>query len=120
MNINRNTIVAVSVLIILLPLGYSAVYAVFARGGEASEPFIEMPDGETCVGGKSGEYMRYHHMDFLKDIRDDAVRKGERGEIGINSCRECHTSRERFCNQCHDAVNLHLGCFHCHYYPLNP
>ena len=118
--LNNNTrvmVVAISALIILLPLGYSVVCFAFSQGSQSEQPFLEKPDEqyENCV--KETTYMRFHHMDFLKGIRDEVVREEIRGEIGLNSCRKCHTSRERFCDRCHNAVNLHLDCFSCHYYP---
>jgi len=107
-------VVAVSALIILFPLGYSVVGVAFSP----PRPFLEKPDEkhENCVRDTS--YMRFHHMDLLKELREEAVREGKGGEISVNSCRECHTSRKQFCNQCHNAVNLYVDCFGCHYYPL--
>ena len=61
--------------------------------------------------------MRRHHWELLRGVREEIVRYGKRGEIGLDRCRECHTSRERFCNVCHDAVSLTPDCFDCHYYP---
>ncbi len=118
--LNNNTkviVVAIPILIILFPLGYSVVSYILSQG-KRPQPFIERPDEkyEKCV--RDTTYMRFHHMDLLKGIRDEIVREGKRGEILLNKCRECHTSRERFCSQCHNAVNLHLDCFDCHYYPL--
>ena len=119
--LDNKTVVAVSVLIILFPLGYSVVSSVFSQSTQGSRPFLEKPDekhGNECVlETEYGLDARFHHMDLLKQLRDDAVRDGKRGGIGFNKCRECHTSRERFCNQCHNAVNLHLDCYRCHYYP---
>ena len=113
----KTAVVPVAALIILFPLGYSVVCSVFSRGAEDGRSFLDKPDknGENCV--RETTYMRFHHMTLLDQIRDEAVRGCKRGEIRLNTCRECHPSRERFCNQCHDAVNLHLDCFRCHYYP---
>jgi hypothetical protein len=61
--------------------------------------------------------MRFYHMNLLKDIRDEFVRDGKRGEIGLYTCKECHTSRADFCNKCHNAVALYPDCYGCHYYP---
>jgi len=113
----RALIVIITVVAILFPLGYSVVSAVFSQGTQSSQPFLEKPDEkyENCV--KDTTYMRFHHMDLLKEIRDEVMREGKRGEIGIGSCRECHTSREQFCDKCHDVANLYVDCFGCHYYP---
>jgi hypothetical protein len=45
------------------------------------------------------------------------VRHGKRGEVCLSKCGECHKSRERFCDRCHNAVSLTPDCFGCHYYP---
>jgi hypothetical protein len=118
---NRKAIaVAVLAAIILFPVGYSIVTYVFARGAADTVPFIEMPDSryDKCV--RETAYMRYHHWELLRQIRDEVVRDGRRGEIGLNSCRECHPNRDRFCNCCHKAVSLSPDCFGCHYYPDTP
>ncbi len=82
-----------------------------------SEPFLDIPEeaGEECV--RETEYMRFHHMDLLKELRDFGVRGGARRSLTFLDCRECHVSRERFCAECHQAVNLSPDCFECHYYP---
>lgn len=118
---NNNTkviVVAIPILIILFPLGYNVVGSVFSQGTQKAQPFIERPDEKYKKCVRDTTYMRFHHMALLKGIRDEIVREGKRGEIRLNNCRECHTSRERFCSQCHSAVNLNLNCFDCHYYPL--
>ena len=125
--LNNNTVVAVVVLIILLPIGYSVVGSALSLGSSGSEPFLELPDakdGERCVVEKEyGQNARFAHMHFLKEIREEAVRKGNRGDVGFDTCWTCHankergTSRARFCDKCHVAVNLYLNCFQCHLDP---
>ncbi len=117
--IRRTHILAavVPVLVILIPLGYSLVGFVFGQGEPAGRPFIERADAkyESCV--RDTEYMRIHHWELLKELRIGAVRDGVRSEITLDTCRQCHPNRARFCNRCHDAVSLHPDCFDCHYYP---
>ena len=113
----KAAVVPIAALIILFPLGYSVVRSVISLGAERGRPFLDAPDAKSAGCVRDTTYMRFHHMDLLKQLRDDAVRKGQRGEVGFNTCRECHQSREGFCNQCHDAVNLRLDCSRCHYYP---
>lgn len=110
-------VVVIPVLLLLLPFGYSLVSALVARKGAAPEAFLERPDPryESCV--KETDYMRFHHWELLRGIREEVVRYGKRGELGLKKCRQCHTSRERFCNRCHEAVSLYPDCFDCHYYP---
>jgi hypothetical protein len=113
----RGIVVTAAVLVILFPFAYSLVSSVLTGSSEIDEVFLELPDPkyQECVREK--EYMRFHHMDLLKEVREQFVRYGNRDEIGFDSCRGCHTSRERFCNRCHNAVSLNLDCFGCHYYP---
>jgi hypothetical protein len=114
--INNNRVwVAVFVIVILAPFVYSLVRPVVARGSAPGDVFIELPDEGECV--RETEYMRFRHMDLLKETREDVIRRGVRGEITLSGCRNCHTYRGQFCNKCHDAVTLSVDCFGCHYYP---
>lgn len=110
-------LVSILGLIILCPLGFFIVRGVVSLGAEPAEPLLERPDEkhESCV--EETEYMRLHHWELLRGIREEVVRYGKRGEVGLDKCRECHTSRERFCDRCHNAVSLKPDCFGCHYYP---
>jgi hypothetical protein len=108
---------ATAILIILIPLGYSIMSSVISPGGGNQDIFLEMPDPKYTECVKETEYMRYHHWELLRSIREEVVRYGIRGEINLNRCKECHTSRDRFCNRCHNAVSLSPDCFDCHYYP---
>lgn len=118
-NDNRKVLfVVIPILIILFPLACSVAGFFFSKDTQRSRPFLEMPDAKYKECVRETIYMRFHHMDVLKAIRDESVREGKAQKITLENCRECHTSRERFCNQCHNAVNLNLGCFSCHYYPL--
>lgn len=119
MRIDKGIVAVLAVLIILLPVGYSVLSAVFSQTTPDGSPFLAKPEGaDRCV--RDTTYMRFHHMDFLKELRNQAAREGIRGDVTIAGCRDCHTNRKQFCNRCHDAVNLHLDCFRCHYYPLEP
>ncbi len=105
------------VLILLIPLGYSVVGGILPQDPASLELFLEYPDAkhENCI--KDTTYMRYHHWELLRGVREEVVRYGKRGEIGLHQCQECHTSRERFCDRCHHATSLTPDCFDCHHYP---
>ena len=106
--------VAVMALVIVSPIGFSAVSSAISRG---PQPFLERPDQGQRACVKDTEYMRFHHMDYLKEIREEYVRYGIREAKGLSSCKGCHTNRERFCDRCHQTVDLNIDCFGCHYYP---
>ena len=112
----RVLLAMVLVVIILSPFGFSVISRV-ATSTDQTELFLERPDPEheNCV--RETEYMRYHHWELLGKIREDVVRYGQREDAGLRGCRDCHTSRERFCDRCHDAASVWPDCFGCHYYP---
>lgn len=112
---NNRVAVWIFVLIILAPFAYSVVRPVVTRGSSPGDVFIELPDEGECI--REIEYMRFHHMDLLKETREDVIRRGVRGDVTLGGCRDCHTYRGQFCNKCHDAVTLSVDCFGCHYYP---
>ena len=116
-NKRLGAVVIVLLALTLLPLGSSLVRFAFARGDQMAGTFLELPEteGASCV--RETEYMRFHHMDLLKQIREEFVRDGIRGNVSLQACRGCHPSRAQFCDQCHEAASVILDCFGCHYYP---
>jgi len=112
-------VVLVPLILILVPIGFGAASALIAPDAGQPDPFLEAPttDSELCIMDKDAVYMRYHHMDLLKRIRDRVLRDGDRKGGSFDDCKGCHTSRERFCNRCHELVNLTPDCFGCHDYP---
>lgn len=111
--------VVVPLVLVLIPIGYSAAGALFSAGGD-DEVFLVIPESAGTVCVRSTIFMRYHHMNLLKDMRDEVQRDGVRGAVGFANCRQCHYNRDEFCNRCHEAVNLAPDCFGCHYYPESP
>ena len=107
----------IPVLIIIFPIAYSIFTYDSTPGELSSQPFLERPDAKykNCV--RDTEFMRYHHWQLLRTIREEVVRYGVRGDTGLDMCKDCHTSRERFCTQCHTAVSMTPDCYGCHYYP---
>lgn len=110
-------VVAISLVAILVPVAYSLARHLLGEVSRVPAPFLERPAAkyEKCV--RDTEYMRFHHMELLRQIREEVIREGRRGPIGLSTCRECHTNRSTFCNRCHEAVSLNVDCFGCHYYP---
>ncbi|TET33173.1 MAG: hypothetical protein E3J72_17745 [Planctomycetota bacterium] len=105
-------VVVIAVLIILFPVGYSVVAFAIAP---SAQPFLEEADGEPCV--RDLKYMRHNHWVLLKKVRDEVIHEAKQAEVKLKDCRKCHKSRERFCDKCHNAVNINFNCFDCHYYP---
>jgi len=86
----------------------------------------ELPVGHTeCVESK--EFMRSSHMTLLHQWRDGAVREHKRTYVNqkgkefkkslVGTCMNCHTSKEKFCDQCHSSVGVTMDCWSCHVSP---
>ncbi len=75
----RALLVIILFVILLIPVGYSVIGGVNPRGTTVAEPFLERPAAvyDTCV--KDTEYMRWHHWELLRQVREEIVRYGERG-----------------------------------------
>ncbi len=114
---SSTAIALIPILIILCPLLYSLFSFISVKGDQISEPFYERSDTKYKECVRETEYMRHHHWELLRAVREDVVRYGKRGDINLKKCAECHTSRDRFCNRCHDAVSMVPDCYGCHYYP---
>ena len=103
--------------IMLIPLLITLFSFVFAQDEQSKEVFLQMPDEQYKECVRSTEFMRHNHWELLRAVREDVVRYGVRGEVSLKNCKSCHTSREQFCDKCHNAVSLKPDCFGCHYYP---
>lgn len=116
-NESSSAFAAIPFVIIVLPLLFSVFSFVFAEDKPQDEVFLQMPAPEHKECVRDTEFMRHHHWELLRAVREDVVRYGKRGEISLRKCRDCHTSREDFCMKCHVATSLTPDCFGCHYYP---
>ncbi|MFC1499941.1 hypothetical protein ACFL6T_02860 [Candidatus Zixiibacteriota bacterium] len=114
---NRSRWATIFAVIILLPIGISAFGLDVSRDPEMPDIFLEPvdPQWENCI--RDSTEMRFHHMDILKEIRDNVIRRGIRDEVTLAGCGTCHLNREQFCDRCHAAASVTLDCFRCHYYP---
>jgi hypothetical protein len=104
-------------LLVFIPLCFAVVSQVSSNSTDSSSSFLEKPDPKykDCI--REAGYMRFHHWELLRGIREEVVRYGIRSDVSLSKCRECHIHRERFCDQCHKAAGLSPDCFDCHYYP---
>ena len=106
--------------LILVPIVVSLAGFVFGQSDTGDEPFIEVTQWTETSCVRDARWMRFHHCQLLREIRETVVRDGDRSGITLEDCRRCHANRERFCNECHHEANVNLDCFGCHYYPETP
>ena len=119
----------------------SPFWYTWAAGHPGAPPRLELPEGR-CVEDR--EWMRDHHMQLLDQWRTAVVREGQSTYVSkayrtthemslTKTCMGCHTSRETFCDRCHeyaDVASLHplrqfgttefgktpgIGCWDCHH-----
>ncbi|OEU51068.1 MAG: cytochrome C [Desulfobulbaceae bacterium S3730MH12] len=109
------------VLFVTFPLWFNA----FSTASPVPKP--ELPPGgeKECVAPASE--MRDRHMVLLNEWRDGVLRDGERDVITVGgkqyrkglqmACMQCHTSKEKFCDTCHDYTSVNPFCWDCHLTP---
>lgn len=96
------------------------------RGVSGTIPKPQKPTiSRDCV--KPVEYMRINHMKLLNRWRDEVIRDGNRSFVTVDGklykrgfmigCLKCHTSRKKFCEQCHKYASVRPYCWDCHYVP---
>ncbi|WP_139652686.1 sulfate reduction electron transfer complex DsrMKJOP subunit DsrJ [Raoultibacter phocaeensis] len=118
-------IILFAVLFCLVALSPFLVNAFSASAGpevSTDTPVINELKAKECVA--STEYMKDSHMQLLDQWRNDVVREGSyeyesaSGQIYEKSldetCLECHSNREEFCDACHSYAGVELYCWDCH------
>ena len=117
-------------LIVFLILMTSPIWFNAATGKGAYVPDLELATED--IAGKDqcvmpAEYMRPYHMDLLNEWRDEVVRNGERVHVApdgrkydrslSNTCMDCHSNKDKFCDRCHDYLSVDPYCWECHIEP---
>ncbi len=110
----------VFVLIVTFPIWYN-------HGVAGDVPKPELPkDSKQCV--LPAKEMRVSHMQLLNEWRDEVLRTGDRSFFELegkryqkslqNACIQCHTSKKKFCDTCHDYAAVNTYCWDCHLAPV--
>jgi len=71
--------------------------------------------------------MRKNHVDLLTRWRDWVVRDGDLEYVASDgkeytmsltqTCLECHSNKDKFCDRCHDYLRVSPRCWDCHNVP---
>ena len=108
-------------LLFTFPIWYNKV-----TGKASAVPKPEIITKEKqCV--EPTEYMKESHMKLLDTWRNKVVRENMRLYKGAdgktypisltNTCLDCHSNKEKFCDQCHNYVGVTPPCWSCHVIP---
>ncbi|MBS3970532.1 MAG: sulfate reduction electron transfer complex DsrMKJOP subunit DsrJ [Clostridia bacterium] len=124
MNISRNIIIGIAVLVILFTYPFWDGLGKSAAAPEVNldTPVIQGLADKKCI--EDVEFMRANHMQLLSDWKVSVVREGNRiyvSESGMeyamslqNTCLECHSNKEEFCEACHVFADVTPNCWTCH------
>jgi len=111
-------------LVVFLAIVTAPMWYQLAKGEEPGPPELKIATGnQRCVAPTP--YMRTNHMNLLDEWRDEAVRSGERTHVGpdgtayeksfsVTCLSSCHSSKEEFCDRCHEYVGARPYCWDCH------
>jgi len=120
--------VIIGIIILFALIAFPFFYNM-GKAAKVAEPKIDtpaiqgLPETErVCVEPK--EYMRAKHMKVLGDWRDQVVREANRDYVGFtkkrytvslqNTCLECHSNYDSFCDECHKYTGIKPYCWGCH------
>lgn len=120
---NKGTIIPgliIFVLFVTFPIWFNGLKA-------GTPPKPELPPGgeKKCV--ESVDYMRVNHMQLLNNWRDNVLRDDNREIITVDgknyrkglqmACMQCHSNKEKFCDNCHTYAAVTPYCWDCHLSP---
>jgi hypothetical protein len=106
----------------LFPFYYNA-----GKAAKAPEPELtpKAKEAKECVMEKA--YMTANHFSLLDEWRHTVVREADRyykaknGKVYYKSlqvtCLDCHSNKSKFCDKCHDYVDVDPYCWDCHIEP---
>ena len=95
-------------------------------GKAAPAPELELTEkakaAKTCIMPTA--FMKAEHMQLLDVWRHNVTRNGERMFVNAegklfnmslsNTCLDCHSNKEKFCDRCHDYASVRPYCWDCH------
>ncbi len=117
--------IIVGLIVFLVLISFPLWYNV-AKGKAGYVPELEKPTtADRCLA--ETDYMTSNHMNLLNEWRDLVVRNGQRVYVdsrGVkyemslsNTCLNCHTNKDKFCDRCHDYMGVQPYCWDCHVDP---
>jgi hypothetical protein len=114
-------------LIIGLGLLLSPFYYNAGKAIKPPDPELTPKAKEAKVCVEETQYMRTSHMSLLDRWRQRAVREDEWYFTGIDgkvyyeglqaTCLDCHSNKSKFCDQCHNYLDVDPYCWDCHIEP---
>lgn len=114
-------------LIIALALFLFPFYWNAGSASKAPEPELTPRAREAKVCVEETSFMRTNHMKLLDQWRHQVVRDAERYYTTEDcrvfykslqiSCMDCHSNKTKFCDLCHNYMDIAPYCWDCHIAP---
>ncbi|MFZ7103945.1 MAG: sulfate reduction electron transfer complex DsrMKJOP subunit DsrJ [Peptococcaceae bacterium] len=120
----RNIIIGLSIFVVLaaIPFWYNVREKKTPPEVSLDTPQIRALEVKQCI--EDTEYMRAGHMELLAGWKESVVREGERVYTARDgkeylmcieeTCLDCHSNKEEFCDACHDYAGVEPNCWSCH------
>lgn len=119
-------IIIVFVILVTFPLWYNLGKAAPAPDPKIDTPVIQAMTDKKCIEPK--ETMKTTHMKILDEWRNDVVRGDYNRQMTTadgrvfekslqNGCMKCHSNKTKFCDQCHNYMEVKPFCWDCHIAP---
>jgi hypothetical protein len=105
-------------------------FPVFYNAGKAAKApervlTVKAQEAKECIEPKA--FMATNHMKMLDQWRHEVVRNADRfyqstsGKMYEkslqNTCMNCHSNKTKFCDQCHNYMDVNPYCWDCHIAP---
>jgi hypothetical protein len=114
---------AVFVVIATSPLWYNALST-----ASPAAPVLQKPTNGSTECVEATDFMRANHMNLLDRWRDSVVRddvrtytsklSGREYTMSLsNTCLDCHSNKQQFCDACHTYSAVDPYCWTCHVIP---
>lgn len=108
--------------LISIPFWYNAGQPTEAPKVSLDTPTIQALEEQECI--EDTEFMRSNHMELLADWKISVVRDGNKVYVAEdgqeymmslqNTCLDCHSNKEEFCDACHKYAEVEPNCWSCH------
>jgi len=122
-----NSVKIIIGLIIFVGLMAYPIWSSVGRPGPAPELVLTEKAKAAKVCIEETPWMKESHMQLLDDWRNKVVREKERLYTNnegraynmslTNTCLDCHSNKETFCDRCHDYTSVRPYCWDCHNVP---
>jgi hypothetical protein len=119
-------LIIVFLILVTFPLWYNLGKAAPKPDPKIDTPVIQALAEKKCIEPKAT--MITTHMKILDEWRNDVVRGDYKRQLTLadgrvfekslqKGCMNCHSNKTKFCDQCHNYMEVKPFCWDCHIAP---